>query len=222
MTNKRNARIAGLLFLVATVTFMIGNGLIESISAEDEFLTALNANTLVTGVLLELVNATAVIGIAAFLYPILKQHHEPIAIGYVGFRVVEAAVLIAGSMLVLLLLPLSEAAASANLQTLATLFVEGHAMGFQLAMLVLGVGSLLLCGLLYRTRLVPRWLGVVGVMGYLLLMVNAVMELAGISAGSLLFIPGAIFEIIFPLWLIFKGMGDETPLPRPTVARQAG
>lgn len=210
--NRRSALFAGVLFVFATVSYISGNAIIESVLSAPDYLQDVYSkkNQIVLGVLLEFINSAAVVGIAIMLYPVLKQHNEKIAIGYVGFRVIEAALLIVGTIGPLLLIGLSQKYIAAGapdhsyFQTIGALAAEGSLSAFQLAMLALGLYSLFFCYLLYRSKLVPRFLSGLGLIGYVSLSASAIMELMGHN-GMLLYAPGALFEIIFPLWLIVKG-----------------
>jgi hypothetical protein len=73
----------------------------------------------------------------------------------------------------------------------------------------LGLGSVLMCGSLLRTRLVPRWLAVWGVVGYAIFLAGAIAELLGIPIGIALSIPGGLFELVLGIWLLVKGFEPE-------------
>lgn len=66
------------------------------------------------------------------------------------------------------------------------------------------IRDLLFCYLLYRSKLIPRFLSILGLIGYASLSASAIMELMGHN-GMFLYAPGALFEIVLPLWLIVKG-----------------
>jgi hypothetical protein len=83
-------------------------------------------------------------------------------------------------------------------------------------MIILGLGSLPFCYLLYQSRAIPRWLSVVGFIGYAALLAWGALEVSGYSVGYTLFIPGALFEILFPLWIIVKGI----IVPKVSVIRE--
>ncbi len=210
-TYRKSAAFAGVLFLVATAAYMSGNALIESILGASDYLerAADYQSRIVLGVVLEFINSVSVVGIAIVLFPILKLCNEKIALGYVGFRVIEAVLLLVGSVGPLLLVALSReyaaADVSSDLHVLGTLIKEGSTYAFQLGMLALGVYSLFFCYLLYRFRLVPRVLSVLGFIGYAALSASAITELMG-HDGMLLYIPGAVFELALPLWLMVKGV----------------
>ena len=108
----------GALFLTAMVTYLVGASLIDSFISSQDYLNefAANETTVKIGVLLELVNVVAVIGIAVFLFPILRKRHEALALGYVAFRILEAAILIVAVVSPLLLIALSQAYIAAGLR----------------------------------------------------------------------------------------------------------
>lgn len=124
------------------------------------------------GIALELVNSIAVVSIAILFVPILKQYSLPIAYGYLATRIAEAAILTVGAFI-----------------PLVTMNMSGYYTAFHLAMLVLGVGSLFFCYLLYQSRLIPRPLSILGLVGYGAIAIYGFTELLGISIGMILFVP---------------------------------
>lgn len=212
-SNKGTARVVGVLFLLATAAFMAGSGLIDSVLNQPTFLTDLYPDRMkvIAGLFLELINSAAVVGIAILMFPILKPYNESIALGYFGSRIIEAALLIVSIISPLILLALSDqyiaegAVGDSSFLTIGNLAVRGQEMAFELAMLVLSLGSVMFCSLLYQTKLVPRALSLLGIIGYIALLASSCLSIIGLDPGFILFIPGAIFEIIFPIWLITKG-----------------
>ncbi|MHB0874720.1 MAG: DUF4386 domain-containing protein, partial [Anaerolineae bacterium] len=175
----KSARIAGALFLTAMVTSLVGGVWLESILSAPDYLVTVAANeTQVTiGVLLELVNCAAVVGIAAVLFPILKRHSEALAIGYVGFRVVEAGVLAAAVISPLVLVALSQehlaagASGGSYFQTLGTLLREARAqLAGLLTPVFFSLGGVLLYYYLYQSKLVPRFISVWGLLAVALVL----------------------------------------------------
>jgi Domain of unknown function (DUF4386) len=152
------------------------------------------------GVLLEFINSAAVIGIGVLLFPVLRRYSEGMALGYAGSRIIESVLLAVGALSALLLLTL-----------------RWHDLTFQMAMIALGVGSILLCYVLYKFRLVPRAISVLGFVGYIAIFAYGLLEIFAQNIGfigSVLFAPGAIFEIAFPLWLIVKGFNEPAGTAR--------
>ncbi|GBG08348.1 DUF4386 domain-containing protein [Paenibacillus agaridevorans] len=211
----RKVKVAGALFLISTAAYLIGSGILNPLLQKPGVLEEWHDDRALAlaGMFLELVNALAVSGIAFLLYPALKRHNEAFAIGYFGSRLLESAILIVSLIAPMLLLPLSkeyitaaEAAGRFSLTTIANTAVDAHFMLFELAMVVLSLGSLLFCSILYRSKLVPRWLSVIGFIGYAGLLTSSCLAIAGHDIGAVLYIPGALFEIVLPIWLMVKGL----------------
>jgi len=214
--SRLTAVSVGVLFLVATASYLAGSQLLASVLDAPDFLARVHPERerLVTGALLVLVDAMAVVGIAVLVFPLLRQQSEAIAVGYLSFRVIEAVLLVVGVLGPLALIALGEeslaAPAPPHLQTLGTLAVKGNYWAYQLAMVVLGVCGLMFCYALDRARLVPRPLALLGLIGYPLLATGAVLDMLGRvdslqGSGMLLLLPGGLFELLLPLWLFARG-----------------
>jgi hypothetical protein len=169
-------------------------------------------------VFLEFVNAVANVGVGVVLFPILRQHRERMAIGYLATRIIESLLLLVSSLAVLMLVPVgqdllrADAATASELATVATLAVQGYHLAFQSAEIALSVGALTLCYVLYEARLVPRPLAVLGFAGYVALFASGWLYIAGHhTVAPFLYVPGGLFELILPLWLIVKGFRDPAP-----------
>jgi hypothetical protein len=191
------AIVVGVLFFAATISYAVGNALIASALKAPHALSNPNFAQIRIGVLLEFIDATAVVGIGVLLFLILRKYSEGMARGYAGSRIIEAVLLLVSALSALLLLTLTL-----------------YDLAFQLAMIALGVGSLLLCYILYKFRLVPRALSVLGFVGYIAIFAYGLLEIFGSNIGLVLFTPGAIFEIAFPLWLIVKGFNEPAGTAR--------
>jgi hypothetical protein len=72
-------------------------------------------------------------------------------------------------------------------------------------MLFLGLGSVPFCYLMYKEKLIPRYLALSGCLGYALLFAGSISEFLGYKVGIFCSIPGGLFELSFGLWLIIKG-----------------
>ena len=213
-SNRKTAIAIGTLFLVATATYIAGSALITAAKSPDN-LANLNQTQLRIGVLLEFVDAAAAVGIAILLLATLRAFSDVTVLAYAASRVVESVLIMVSALAALLLLPLSDRYALAvgsnasQLQDLALVLTRSYDFAFQLAMIALGAGSVGLCYVLYRANLVPRLLAVLGMVGYVCLFVSGWLAIFGSDLGALLFAPGALFEIAFPLWLIIKGFNES-------------
>ena len=217
-TDTGIARTAGLLFVVATAAAVAGDMLVRPIRDDDDYLVtfATHETRVIVGMVSELVLAAAVIGIAAVLFPVLKRSSEGLAVGYVGARIIEGAIIILGGISSLLLLTLSRefseaaAAEASTFEPSGALLLEAREWTDALGTaLVFGVSALILYGLLYRSEVVPRWLSVWGLVGAVLILVAGMRGLYGHSPTSTvsvaLTLPIGVQEMVLAGWLIIRG-----------------
>jgi len=225
--NRRTAVLVGALFLISTATFIVSNALITPLLGSHNFLAAVadHAQLMIAATLIALIEGTATVGIALALYPILKRQHPALALGYAGMRIAELAIAVVGFGLGgLLLVTLSATAANgANSETLGTLLVALRHWTLMLVYVYTALGGLMLSYMLLRNRLVPRWLAVLGLIGYPALLLVAVLDMFGIvdtvaGLGLVGLVPGGLFEFLLPLWLFAKGF-NVTALNSMRVAR---
>jgi hypothetical protein len=104
-TSRKAALIAGILFILADVSGVLSTVLSMPITGASDYLSKISANAgLVTlSAFLELAMGCACAGIAIAMYPVLKKTHPGLALGSVGFRIVEGVFEIAGAIGMLLL-----------------------------------------------------------------------------------------------------------------------
>lgn len=185
---RLTARWVGVLMLSAFLLYGIGSMLATGAAAPD----SVGGNLLLTtGAVLMLLNSAAVIAIGVLMLPILRPRTPIIAVGYLATRIFEGVVLAIGVI---------------SLLTLLAGAVAGNFLAYNVAMAVLGIGSLFFCVALFRSRLVPRFLAVWGFFGYASFALGCILELLGFAgAGLVSTIPGGLFELFFAVWLIVKG-----------------
>jgi hypothetical protein len=218
-SDKKSARIIAALFLISTGAFLMGDSIISPIVYSTEYLKNVfpNAAKVNMGMLLIMINNIAIVGIAFMMYPILKRYNERIALAYFASRIIESVLIIVSLVNLLSIVDLSReylqtsTADAAYFDTLGTLFKAERYYNFQMAMILLALGSLLFCYLLYRSNLIPRILTVLGFIGYICLFVKMIFDLFELNlGGDILYLPGAMFELLLPIWLIFKGFNTSS------------
>jgi len=219
-THNKTARIVGILFLTAMVTSLLGGIWLESILTAPDYLSSISGNKtqVVTGVLLELINGLAVIGIAVGMYPIFRKQYEALALGYVALRIIEAVIVIAAVISPLSLIALSQEYINAGapdtsyFQTLGNSFLAVRAIWVNTMLAIFfGLGALLFYYLLYQSKLVPRFISVWGFIAVALVLTWNLLETFGIriSAGIILALPMILNEIFLGIWLIVKGFNPS-------------
>ena len=225
-TYRKNAILVGVFFLTAMVASLLGGSLVESIIAAPDYLLRIpeNETQLVIGVLLELINAIAVVGIGVLMFPILRLFNENIALGYLGLRIIEAVFCSVIVISPLSLITLSQeyiksgASDASYYQTVGILSMAQRASVAELLIPVfLGLGALLFYYLLYQSKLLPRFIPVWGFMGAaLILILNLLITFSveiSMSIGLIFALPIISNEIFLGIWLIVKGFDPIAMIP---------
>jgi hypothetical protein len=172
---------------------MVGTSLVQAVvdgSADRVPLTI--------GVALMTCAGLAVVGIGLLMYPVLRDVDPRLAPWYPALRIVECLVSVSFG---LYLLARSEV-------------VPNHMLWVYVPT---GIGGMILTHLLLVSRLVPRAIATLGLVGYALLTIGVPLDLLGVldmneGAGLLLLVPGGLFEVVFlPAWLIVKGFRGSNP-----------
>lgn len=215
--DKKTARILGALFLTVMVAYTLGAVLLDPILTAPNYLIKISANKnlVIMGVLLELINGIAYIGIAVLIFPILKQLNESMALGYVSFRVIEFAMQIVSDIKALSLLSLSQefvkagAPDSSSFQTLSTLLLSERYWANQMVFITYSLGALIFYYLLYQLKLIPRFLSIWGLIGVPLVLINIMLEIFGFNPGVILGAQMGLNEIVLGIWLIIKGFNSS-------------
>jgi hypothetical protein len=166
---------------------------------------------------MEVILALAGVGTALALYPIVKRQNQSVALGFVTSRLLEAAMIVVGVVSLLTIVTLKHDSAGATGADAASLVTAGqtlvafHNWTFVLGQsLMPGVNALLLGSLLYRSRLVPRIIPTVGLIGAPLLLVSVAATIFGFwgqtsSVGLVAGFLVALWELSLGVWLVVKG-----------------
>ena len=219
--HKKTARIAGVLFLIAMVTSLLGGGLLESILNTTDYITniSLNKSTVFFGVSAEIINGIIVTGIAFILFPILKIYNESFAIGYFGFRIIESLFCIMSAIIPLSLITLSKEYLESGFslvpyfQTIGNLLITLRSNMTELLIPIFySFGALLFYSILYKTVLIPKFISVWGFIGIVLIL-SLIFFRSGIIINMILALPIILNEIFLGIWLIVKGFNS------PAIAR---
>lgn len=221
-TDRKAAITVGIMFILASASAILGLLFYAPILNGPNYLTdgAANSTQVIVGALMELVTAVTAIGTAIGLFPVLRPYGERITLGHLLFRFFEAVVIAVGVVAMLSLLTLSQeyvaaggvaSADAAAFQASGTLLHAVYKSTFMLGPLfLLGINTSMYSYLLYKSRLVPRPLAVMGLTGAVLvfsysMLVMFRVTLQGEAPFVLLALPIAAYEMILAGWLIVKG-----------------
>ncbi|MCM3675482.1 DUF4386 domain-containing protein [Peribacillus simplex] len=222
-TTKKSALIVGVLFILAAVTAIIGLILYKPILNGTDYLIngSEHANQVILGALMELILVASAIGTATTMFPILRRYNETIALWHVFFRFLEAIVITIGVISVLSLLTLSRefvaagAPDTASFQTSGIVLKAIHDWTFMLGPLfMLGINTMMYSYIFYKSKLVPRFIPILGMTGATLVFICALLVMFGVIQqisvwGAILALPVAANEMILAVWLIVKGFNES-------------
>ena len=215
-SNRKTARIVGVLIITALGSSMFSGVFLESINSPD-YLTAVTANgdKVLIGVLFMVTLTVSVVAIPIVMFPIFKEYSESLALGYVVSRIFEGISDAVIALSYLLLLTLSRefvavvAPVASNFQTYGALL---HALNHWTSVLEnfpYGLGVLIFSYLLYQSELVPRWISVWGLISATLLLTMGLLRMFS-DSDSVVFlaIPIILNELVLAIWLILKGFNS--------------
>ena len=201
MSPRKIAVTVGVLFFAQMATAMVGTSLIQAFIDGSRDRPSLTA-----GVLLMLCSGLAVVGIGILMYQVLKDVNQKVAVWYPALRVTEFAVsTVCGAYLLI------------QLQVVPNYLLWVY--------IPTGLGGLVLNHLLFVSRLVPRPIAMLGLLGYGLFTIGVPLDLLDVlnmndGVGMLILAPGFLFElVVLPIWLIAKGFTPAVvrPAVRPAV-----
>jgi Domain of unknown function (DUF4386) len=221
---RRNAIAVGLLFIACSAASILSVVPLGSMldAPVDLARLAANDNQVVLTALIEFVWAATAAGIAIGLYPVLRKYNRSLALGSVAGRVVEGMLVLVGTLSLLALLTLGQESVAAGSAAANSYQAAGDALlavrdwvhGF-IGSLAFVLGALMYYYLLYRSRLVPRWLSGWGLVGAGLCLVATVyagftQEFGFSTINTVLNIPIGVQEMVLAVWLIVKGFSTST------------
>lgn len=211
---RRTEKIVGILFILATATYMSASIILGKLYESPDYLRHIYPNKiqLISAFFLEFINNSAVLGMGVLLFKLLKPYNENSALWYLIFRILETIILIISGLGLLMLLPISQEymkTEAVYLQTLGKIAREWHFVAFEIAMFFTGASGLVLSFLLRLKKLVPVIISIFGIVGYALIFGKSIVDVFGYETNSIMYVPGAIFELVFPIWLIIKGLKNK-------------
>jgi hypothetical protein len=213
-STRKTALVAGVFYLITFVSIPAPYGLYGPVRNHRDWILSSGSHTgVLVGALLEVIVALAGIGTAITLYPVVKRQNEGFALGFVASRVVEAGMIFTGVLSLLSMVTLRQdlgGAAGANAASLVATGASHVAIynwTFLLGQTLMpAINALLLGTLMYRSRLVPRIIPLIGLIAAPLLIAGVIARLFG--AGTFVLVPGlpiAAWELSLGVWLVVKG-----------------
>jgi Domain of unknown function (DUF4386) len=219
---RKTALVAGVLYLVTFLSSIPAAFLLEPLLTNPNYITSGGADAQVSlAAVLDLVTALAGIGTAVAVFSIVKRQHEGLALGFVTTRMLEAAVLAFGAVTIVSVVTLRQAgAAGGDAGSLVPVGRALVAMRDWTAVIGPGMASLnaLMFGtLLYRARLVPRGIPLLGIVGAPLFIAFVIGTMLGVTGPGTAFhaiavAPFFFWELFVGIWMTFRGFNPSAPI----------
>ena len=211
------SRLIGGLFLAGFLVYGVGSAMATSAAGAALSKISAGSTILVVGAVLMLLAMAVDVGKAVLFFPILEKHAKRTALGYLATMIVEVCFLGLGAFFLLMIVPLARHAGEGWANGLGSLLVQANLTAYTIGEAVLGFGALFLCALLWRSGLIPGWLAISGLIGYVCLMTGQIAALFGAvpNIGIYSVIPGTFFEFAMPAWLIVKGFRPAAYAGKP-------
>ena len=213
---RRTALVAGVFYIITFVS--IPTLFLYGPVKETDYITSAGPDTgVLVGCFLEVLVALAGIGTAITLFPVVKRQNEAMALGFVASRTLEAAMIFTGVASLLSLVTLRQdlgsaaGADAASMVSIGASHIATYNWAFTLGgSLMPGVNAVLLGTLLYRSRLVPRVLPTLGLIGAPLHITAVVLTMFGVvdrvgTVALLAALPIAAWELSLGIYLVVKG-----------------
>ena len=210
---RKTALAAGALYLITFVTSIPARVLFGPVRNDPNYILgsgAADTQVLFAG-LLDVLLAFSCIGTAVALYPVVKRQNQGIALGFVGSRTLEAAIIMIGAVALLSVVTMRQAGAGADALGTSHALVAMYNWTFLFGPGFMAVVNAFLLGsLMYRSGLVPRIIPLVGLIGAPLLFASDLAVLFGLWTqmslpAGIATVPIALWEVSLGVYLVAKG-----------------
>jgi hypothetical protein len=208
--------IAGALYLLVFVAGILS---IARTVDKSDYLTepALHSKQVYKAACFQFLMALFYTGIAVVLYPMLTLYNETLALGFLSFRIIAALFTAIGTIVLILIVKLSQEyikAGTSNTvyyQVIGSLLKTSRDLINHVVMIImLCIANILLYATLLQSDLIPMWLSVWGIVGSsIAIMASILVMIRSIDVLTTMYVtlnaPIALQEIVFAIWLIVVG-----------------
>jgi hypothetical protein len=222
-TNRKTAIVVGVLYIIGTVAGVLSVVITGSTLDEPDYLVSVsaNANQVILGALFVLIMGLALALVPVVMFPVSRKHNETLALGHVVFRgALETITYVATVISTLLLVSLSRefvatgASGASGLQALGTVLLEAGNWISQITTVVFILGALMFYYVLYRSRLIPRWISSWGLVTAIPYLAAGFLVIFGLidhfsTIDTVLRLPLGLQELAMAVWLIVRGFNPS-------------
>jgi hypothetical protein len=220
MSPRFYARVAGLTYVIVImlgalgVGFFVESNIVEGNDAQTVKNIMANELLFRIGIASEILMFALVVLLSLALYVILKTVDKNLALLALLWRLGEAVIgggiTVISGLIPLLLLSSEATLETEQLQALVGLFLDVRNAGLDVVLIFIGMGGTVFCYLFLKSKYVPRILAAWGMLTYssmlILAFVSILLSNFPETIKMIFYAPGGLFEVVFGLWLLFKGI----------------
>lgn len=215
---NKTSKILGGAFLFQAITSLTSGLVLNHLIVPQNISRSMinianNAWLMRAGIFVDLLTAMGIIFLGAILFIFLRKQNEKAALVALGCYILEASLIAVSRMAAFILLRVSQeyatAGHSAYLLTIGNLTSEAqHFVGMTLSMLTFCIGAMLFYYLLDKSRIVPRWLSLWGLITVFPCFIGTLLSIFGFKVPFAVFLPYAPFEFVIGVWILAKGVRE--------------
>jgi hypothetical protein len=210
--NRKTGILIGILYIIGTVFGILSAVLTGTMSDPHEYLVhiASNNNKYVLGACFVLCMGFSLAFIPLIIYPVLKKTNKTLALGYVIFRGALETITYIGIFVCMMLLLETGQHYLNELENIGILIYKFRDLCSLTTVYVFSIGALLFYTGLYKSKLVPKWLSLWGIIAIILHFLTGLLIMFGLQteasvSNSIMNFPIFLQEMVMAVWLIIKG-----------------
>jgi len=205
-------RVAGILFLLTIIIpslnwvfilsrFLLYDGDIALRILENEFLFRFN-------IINQIISSVCIMALGYLLYIILKPIEAKVSLLALFFKAFESIFTLI--LAIVYLIVLSMVKSGINEESLITGLISNYISYTAIPGLFLGISMMIFAFLFYKTDIIPKWLAILGVISYIIVILYDSSIILSPKISSLMIVqiigstPVGIFHLIIGFYLIFK------------------
>ncbi|WP_414460716.1 DUF4386 domain-containing protein [Flagellimonas lutimaris] len=210
---QQQAKIVGFTYLTTTLIGFVNIFFVKAGIHKPEILLASEFQFRMS-ILLDITMYALVMWMAVALYLLTKSINKNRSILGLVFRSAEVVmgfvmVLLYATPLIILKRAENYQFTNDTLHSLASVFFDVYGMGSNLHLILMSIGAFIFIKLLQSASYVPKWLSYWGLFTYATVFTGFTLQIVFPEISNQLMVvmaPGALFELVFGLWLLVKGV----------------